>query len=134
MRKIVLLALAALAAAPAAAAAPTSAEYLVKMTMRDGERVVASPSLTVRAGSAATFMKSDQNYWVKLMATPVADGRVSLAFDSVQAKPGGLDHYGSTITVAADGTPASFGAQRQDPATGAATGMRFDVSVRAIGK
>jgi hypothetical protein len=131
MRKFALLALAAALAGPAAAEAPQPADYVVRMTMREGGRIVASPSLTVSSGSAATFMKGDRAYWVKLMATPGADGQVALVFDSVLSRPEGLRHYGSAITVAADGAPASFSAGGDDPG-GAAKAMRLDVSVRPL--
>jgi len=128
IHRLALAAITGLAAVPAAAQTP--AHYDVRLIVHDGDAAPTTPRLLVDAGSAATFMIANQHYAMRLVATPAAGGRVSLASDVSTWNPDGLHHDASTITIAADGTPSTLIAPHADPGTGEARRLRIEVSVR----
>ncbi len=124
------LAAAPLGAATPAAAAPT--HYDVQLVMRDGDAAPTRPRLTVEAGRAATFMVANPRYSMRMVATPEAGGRVSLASEIASWTPEGLHVDASTVTLDADGAPSTIVFPHADPATGVTRRMRVDVSVRPV--
>ena len=129
-----LTAIAALAAAPALAATPAApAQYDVQLIVRDGDAAPTRPRLLVDSGHPATFMFANQSYSMRLVATPAADGRVSLASEISTWAADGMHHDGSTVTIDADGAPSTILFPHTDPGTGAVRRMRVEVSVRPVG-
>ena len=123
-----------LAAAPALAATPAApAQYDVRLIMRDGDAAPTRPRLLVNAGRPATFMFANQSYSMRLVATPAADGRVSLASEISTWTAEGMHHDGSTVTIDANGAPSTILFPHTDPGTGAVRRMQVEVSVRPVG-
>lgn len=118
------------AAAPGPAAAPT--HYDVQLVMRDGDAEPTRPRLVVEAGKAATFMIANHRYSMRMVATPEATGRVSLASEISSWTPEGLHNDVSTVTLDANGEPSTILFPHADPGTGAMRQMRVDVSVRPV--
>jgi len=123
-------AIAALAAAPALAA---PAQYDIQLIMRDGDAAPTTPRLIVDSGHPATFMFANESYSMRLVATPAADGRVSLASDISTWSADGMHHDASTVTLDANGAPNTILFPHTDPGTGAVRRMRVEVSVRPTG-
>jgi hypothetical protein len=119
-------------AAPAVAAPPKAAEYHVELTMREAGKVVLAPSLLVRAGDPAVFMKGDDSRWLKVTAAPQEDGRVHLSFDSVVTTAKGLRHDGSMKTVEANGAPTILAAAGSGGTQSGA--LEVEVRVRPTGR
>lgn len=122
MKRAMILALVFAGALGAGAeASPAASRYLVELTIRSGDRTVATPSLLVDTGKSATFMKSDKDYWFKLVARPDAAGTVSVDFDSTFTSPEGMSHYGTTVDLQAGAAPSVITSRE----------MRFTIRARA---
>lgn len=74
--------LAVLIATTAAAAPVTPATYLLSFHFEDGDQLIGTGRLQVRAGETATIMKGDEArsaITIRMTATPQADGQLSVS-------------------------------------------------------
>jgi hypothetical protein len=130
--RAIALGLATIAASPLGAAPAAPAQYLVHFELREAGRLIATPSLTVDTGKAATFMKADKSYALTLVATPDAARNVSIVFDMSSWGPHGLSHQDSTLRIAADGKTQAIAFQHVDPVSGRTIAADVQVSARAV--
>ena len=127
---------AALSSAVATPTIPATAEpgreYHVRVVARDGDAPPTTPSLRVRAGHPATFMVANDSYMIRLIATPAADDRVSLASEYSVWTREGLRYNHATVDLLANGETSTVAFPRTDPTTGEVRQMRFEVSVQPM--
>jgi hypothetical protein len=132
MTRTGLSALAAIAALSAAPARAAPAQYDVRLIVRDGDAAPTTPRLIVNSGEPATFEIARPSYSMRLVATPAADGRISLASDISTWAPYGIHRDASTVTLDANGAPSTILFPHTDPGTGVVRQMRVEVSVRPV--
>lgn len=133
MSRIAMLGLAAIAGAalaPVAAAAPTARDYQVSMRMRTGDAAPVTPSLRARTGGTATFAIANDSYNLRLTATPDDNDNVAIASLVSSWTARGLINQDQQFRVRANGEPATFTFEVTDPATGATSPVRIEVSVQ----
>ena len=120
------------AAAEATATVASAREYRVEVVMREGDRTIGRPTLTVLAGEPATVIIGNESYLLKLVATAGDDARVALRSETALWTARGLAHDGASHDIAADGAPASFAFTRTDPKSGEESRVDVEVRVRPI--
>lgn len=136
MSRIYLSGIAAIAAsaltpvATAAPAAPAARDYQVSMRMRTGDAAPVTPTLRARAGAPATFVIANDSYNLRLTATPDANDNVAIASLVSSWTARGLINRDQQLRVRANGEPATVTFEFTDPATGATTPVRIEVSVQ----
>jgi hypothetical protein len=126
-------AFAATALPAATPVAPGAAEYDVSVRMQDGDKPATNPRLLTRAGHAATFMIANESYSLRMTATPDAEGHVAVTYQVSSWTPHGLTSDGRDLRLEANGEPSMLSFPHTDPATGAMSQIRLDVSVRPAG-
>jgi hypothetical protein len=128
----ILLTVAAFAAIAASAtqAATGAANYDVSVRMQDGDKPATNPRLLTRAGEPATFVIANDSYSLRMTATTDAEGHVTLASQVSSWSPHGLANDAHNLRLEADGEAGMLSFPHTDPATGAVSQLRLDVSVR----
>ena len=111
--------------AAAAAASVPAGDYEVRVTISDGDKKMA-PALLVKQGEAATFMSNKDGLWFKVTARPESDAKVAVTSDVVVRTDEGLQHYGASTDVRADGKATTLVSA---PAAGRTQKLSFEVSV-----
>ena len=135
MSRILMLGVAAIAGAalaPVAAAAPAARDYQVSMRMRTGDAAPVTPRLTARTGAPATFVIANDSYNLRLTATPDANDNVVIASLVSSWTAGGLVNRDQQMSIRANGEPATMLFDVTDPATGATSPVRIEVSVQPV--
>jgi hypothetical protein len=135
MSRIFMLGVAALAGAalaPVAAAAPAEQVYQVSMRMRTGDAAPVTPALTARQGEPATFAIANDSYNLRLTATADANDNVAIASLVSSWTTRGLVNRDQQLSIRANGEPATLLFDVTDPATGATSPVRIEVSVRPV--
>ena len=133
MSRIIMLGAAALAGAalaPVAAAAPAVRDYEVSMRMTVGTAAPVTPALRARSGEPATFAIANDRYNLRLTATPDGNDNVAIASLVTSWTTRGLINQGRDLSIRANGEPATFRFDVTDPATGATSPVRVEVSVQ----
>jgi hypothetical protein len=112
----VFLALTALLA-PAIAApaeAPAEAAYLVSISLRDGNRLVSEPRMTVlanRYGEVGITDKEGNRYDMRFTVSPQGDERVAFRSTVAVVHANGAHHQASPTLVVDTGSTAAFAVQ-----------------------
>jgi hypothetical protein len=135
MSRIILLGIAALAGAtlsPIAAAAPAGRDYEVSMRMTTGTAAAITPVLRARSGAPATFVIANDSYNLRLTATTDANDNVAIASLVSSWTAQGLVNRDQQLSVRANGEPATMLFDVTDPATGASSPVRIEVSVQPV--
>jgi hypothetical protein len=129
-----LLAPAAIAAiiTTAAPAATPAAHYAISVRMQDGDRPATNPRLLVQADEPASFVIANDSYSLRMVATPDAEGHVTLASEVSSWTPHGLANDAQTIRLEAGGEARSLSFAHTDPTSGTVSRIRLDVSVRPV--
>jgi len=117
------------AATPAAVPAP---QFQFRLTMRDGDAAPTHPTLTALAGETATVMIANDSYSMRITATSDAQGKVALVSQIAAWTPRGIENYADNVELVANGEPGMVAFRRTDPATGASSDVRIEISVRPL--
>ncbi|MEA3015294.1 MAG: hypothetical protein QOI38_16 [Sphingomonadales bacterium] len=103
--------LAPIAAASAGPVAPAQPAYLVSMTLRDGERLVAEPRLQVDANRPADIVLTDKEgdrYRMRFTVAPHGDGVVALRSSIAVARASGAERRVEPVLLVGFEAPAAI--------------------------